>query len=209
MPYTTKAKCVEGQSKVVANDIPDNWLTEADEIINQRTGNTWSVHNATVDLDGNGERFIQLPKDYINSLSAVTMGDENNENIETLDLTELITDKNNAIVWRKTDTELSEVLDEDSPVWLKGNQNCHFTGSFGKATPEIIKAVATLIVQDKMLRIMGNKVDFDTIQYQTGKFIDKRLTRKSMDEIIEHYLTILVPDFPAIAWGATGNTIDF
>ena len=203
--YTTKNRVISGLN-LVAGDIDSGWLTMADAEIEARTGIVWeqTVAGTILYVDGNEERFIQLPTNYINAITAITTQDINNANDTTVDTDDVSIDNDNATVWRHTDAELSENFEESAPVWPKGIRNCIFTGTFGKATPESIKELATLIVWRKILQVYGKRVDFDSVRYATGRFNESLMKRRSIDEMIEYYFKTIIPVTPSFEWGVLG-----
>tara|TARA_Y100000034_G_scaffold135536_1_gene207850 strand:- start:7225 stop:7842 length:618 start_codon:yes stop_codon:yes gene_type:complete len=195
MAYTTAAAVIAGHPLLDTSHVEDDWLTAADLEIDNRTGRSWELReDETIDVPGTGERWIDLNVDTIVSLTAVTMGDTNNGNIETVDSGDYVI--KDGFVWLNTSwlTSTFRGFGLDDPVWIaSGIDNCHFTGTFEEATPAIIKQIANLIVLRYVQGVHPHRFNWDAFKVETANAGYIQRGKFSIDELITHLIEIATP----------------
>ncbi len=145
---------------IVAADIPDYFVSAAEEEINNRTETQWEVDSTDQIflIDGTGENHIHVPVVPIISLTeiAVILNDETETtltlsgstrevrfNLET-GVIHRIANRNNVFSFADTD-------EEDWSVFPRGQANIRVTGKFGRTGPtNILRLIANLIILRQM-----------------------------------------------------------
>ena len=198
-----KADVIKGHSRLSEDDIHEQWIEDAENEIETRTGVKYYEWEGTLNVDGTDEKWIDLPVDYVAEITAVTEGDYDDDDIATIELTKLHLDGEEARYWIKEDeTVASSAQDElKGTVWTDGIKNVHITGTFGKVTPPLVRQLAVFMVLRRVSDIMPNKVNMDLVRTQTARWTEVRQSgRFTFDELIERMFAT-IPLTPQMRYG--------
>jgi len=167
---------------VVLDDIPDYFITAAEQEINNRTDTQWEIDSSdvTILLDGSGTKFIHVNTVPIVSLTEVVLifFDETEEsldisganrnirfNVET-GVIERIQSSNNTLIERGDDPLRGS-------VFLEGTANVRIVGKFGRSATDV-EDILRLIANLSILRMMTfkdpSKFKANIIKEKIGKY---------------------------------------
>jgi len=131
--------------------VPSWWFEEVEEEIDANLKSNFSnTASETLVLDGTGENWLDLEKDYIQSIASIVIGSESVDidNILVYNEYGYIRFKDSADI--VTDSEHTY----DQTVFAEGHQNVTVYGVFGKSSiPYRVKELATLLIVQKIQRI--------------------------------------------------------
>ena len=173
--YTDQATINEFLTE--AYTVPSWWLEEVEEEIDANLdsdlrASVGALVSETLTLDGSGENWQELDKDYIYSISSITVGSDsvNMDNIPIYNEYGYLRFKDSADIVTDTDYPF------DQTVFVKGHQNIIIAGLFGRGSvPYRVKELATLLVVQKIQRISPdivrsyNSEQIGFYRYSTGE----------------------------------------
>lgn len=196
---------------ILADDIPDYFVSAAEEEINERTDTQWEIDAAdqTFLIDGRGENFIHVPVVPIISLTEITIihNDETETklsisgslrevrfNLETGSI-HRIANRNNVFSFADTD-------EQDFATFPRGQSNIRVIGKFGRTGPtNILRLIANLLILRQMKfkdpesfkpNLKGEKIGKYEYTLQTGG--SKANEVLNLDGYINYLFSILPHD---------------
>jgi len=216
MSYTTKASALiflqNYYSSAALTDITDYLLNASDEEINYRTDTQWSedTEDQTITMDGNAERFIQVPIRPIISITSITIISMD-EDETSLDLSgtnrEVRWNDETGMIERIDVTENSLIErdwdEQEGAVFPEGIGNIQIVGKFGRAAPSMLELIANLIILRYMTQIDAENYKTDLISETMGKYkymMDPKSKRNKENEnltlegLINYLFSILPKD---------------
>jgi len=197
------------KSSFVIGDIPTFVRAGAYEEITQRTETDWvaDTEDATIYLDGRGDKFLYVPEEYLPILSMTSLTIINHELTETSVICDQ-TDDERQVAYDPYTGKIEVIeplsgieygLDSDYGFFPAGVRNIRVVGKFGQSTPANILSLLQLML---MLRYMSRlqPKDYaggDMRSERIGKYayelfgVGSESKRLTMDDMINHLFDLL------------------
>lgn len=183
MSFTSKGSAIvilkNYKPTAVEADIPDYFITAADQEINQRSDTQWEIDivDRTFLINGTGERHIHVPTVPIVSLTSVSIihNDETETSLAVSGAKREVrfNAETGQIVRVRSENDI--FVDDDDEFntsrFVEGVENIKVVGKFGRdEVADLLRLLANMIILRNMGRLDPNNYKVNLISEKIGKY---------------------------------------